>query len=663
MHALACALTLTSAALCPPDTLDKEFDTALGVAGLTTSTARFDDGILRFYRQGESPTTLFESCYRDPWRTPFVMDMSRRQLQAASGHPSSSIETLSRLLGQGSRRSLLGDPAAPYVEKAKKADALGTALNDLRKAGVLKGTVPSYGGVPDDVQRAAAAILFCALGTVDFRRAAFASIPDLTGAFSKVVAAFGEPDGPLSEKTQRELGAESDMTYMYAAAQDMASTLSFARTQAELTPPDRKYDFRVDTDWGKIVLTGGSDSVHEGVSTLLVIDTGGNDTYFNAPSNSSIANWCSVTLDTAGNDAYLSDPAMAKTKVSDWTLRGKQSDKSGPGRALFGLVFLLDTKGDDLYRSARPGLGSATFGVAYLGDAGGNDVYDAYADAEGFGHAGVGILDDSEGDDKYSGFTQVQGVGLPRGVGALIDANGNDDYLSNDSVLDFPSAQSADHNNSMSQGAGYGFRADYLTGNSQAGGIGLLYDMAGDDHYLCGVFGQGVGYWEGTGVLWDGSGRDTYQGQWYVQGASAHFGIGYLEDLEGNDTYTAMMNMAQGAGHDFSIGYLIDRDGNDVYKAPNLSLGGGNANGIGVLVDCAGDDTYTSSGLTLGSAAETQKGSMRELALCLGVFMDLGGNDTYPDSTSWAKNGTRTANWNMKLDDPSESQVGVFLDR
>jgi len=327
------------------------------------------------------------------------------------------------------------------------------------------------------------------------------------------------------------------------------------------------------------------------------------------------------------------------------------------------MTFLIDDQGDDTYRSVRAAFGSATFGVAYLGDYGGNDVYDSYADAEGFGHYGIGILDDTSGSDKYYGFTQVQGVGLPHGVGMLIDGTGDDEYDANDKVLDFPSAQSADHNNSMSQGAGYGFRADYLTGHSQSGGVGLLYDLEGKDHYSCGVFGQGVGYWEGVGILWDDAGDDTYLGQWYVQAASAHFGIGYLEDVAGNDHYQALMNMALGAGHDFSIGMLVDRDGADVYKAPSLSLGAGNANGIGVFVDCAGDDSYEASGITLGSAAEAQKASLRERALCLGVFLDLGGNDTYPESSSWAKNGNRGPNWNFKNARAAESQVGVFLDR
>ena len=58
---------------------------------------------------------------------------------------------------------------------------------------------------------------------------------------------------------------------------------------------------------------------------------------------------------------------------------------------------------------------------------------------------------------------------------------------------------------------GNGRRGDYLDGHSLAGGVGILFDQEGIDHYVSGVFGQGVGYWEGVGILWDAAGDDVYQ--------------------------------------------------------------------------------------------------------------------------------------------------------
>jgi hypothetical protein len=442
----------------------------------------------------------------------------------------------------------------------------------------------------------------------------------------------------------------------------MAAAVARAQEIVQSVPASERFGVEIETVWGRIVLSGGTDSQHQGTNVMVLIDTGGNDTYFGAPSNDSVSNWLGVVIDTNGDDKYVSDPSLADSTIAAWEKRKEGRATPGPCSATFGLSYLFDSRGSDLYRTHRNGLGSASFGLAMLVDKEGADTYDSYADSQGYGKFGIGILEDHGGNDRYLGFTQVQGVGMVGGLGALIDRGGDDTYIANDTVLDFPSPQSDVHNVSMAQGAGYGVRSDYLTGHSLSGGIGLLYDQDGKDSYQCGVFGQGTGYWEGVGVLWDEKGDDKYHGVWYVQGAAAHFAVGYLEDVDGTDVYSATMNMAQGAGHDFSTGTLLDRAGNDIYTAPNLSLGAGNANGIGIFADLLGNDKYTSVGLTLGKASDPARGSIRERALCLGVFVDLDGSDTYPASATWAKNGARTANWADRGPFPPESHVGVFWD-
>jgi hypothetical protein len=222
-------------------------------------------------------------------------------------------------------------------------------------------------------------------------------------------------------------------------------------------------------------------------------------------------------------------------------------------------------------------------------------------------------------------------------VGLLLDVSGNDTYIANDTDIKFPSAQSTEHNGSLSQGFGFGRRGDYLDGHSWAGGVGMLVDGAGNDNYSCGIFGQGGSYWYGVGILADEGGDDSYLGQWYCQGSAAHFALGILQDSAGNDKYTGKMNMCGGAGHDFSLGWLEDRAGNDAYDMPNLSLGGGNANGVGVFWDCAGDDSYLTSGVTLGQASVAGSGSVRDFIMCLGVFVDGGGRDTYMERQAEGK--------------------------
>ena len=645
-----------------PAVLEPGVADALAVGGLTPASARFDENLVRFYRTGEFATAFYHACSENPWRMPFFAGTVREELAGQAGAPSNAIGSLSRLLGIAMRRTLLGNPITAEEAEAKKADALPALLVRWRGEKLLTGAVPNLKGVPAQAQEAAALVLSVIKRSYAFRNLAFGSLR-LEGAYATLTRAPIEDESGQEFENLRLLYRQIDVGYLLASAHDVTLAAQTAAALAKTVLVSAKYDVEFETAWGWVRLTGGSDSRHADRPSLLIIDTGGNDTYLNAPATKSEKNWASVAIDTAGEDAYLSDPALATTPVAKFAGRKPASNKPGPCGAVLGVSALIDLAGNDLYRTHLPGLASGRAGVAALLDMAGDDRYDAYQDSEGFGTFGEGILEDQAGNDEYRGFTQVQGVGQTMGAGYLVDRAGDDSYLAEDTVIDFPSAQSAQHNTNMAQGAGNGRRGDYLDSHSLAGGVGILYDVAGDDHYSSALFGQGVGYWEGVGMLWDTGGSDRYDGMWYVQGASAHFAIGYLEDTEGNDTYNAPMNMAQGAGHDFSVGWLLDRAGDDTHKAPNLSLGAGNANGIGIFADLAGSDTYESSGVTLGKAAESPASSIRSRCLCLGVFVDLGGNDTYPTAATWAKDGAQAANLSTKGPSAAESALGVFLDR
>lgn len=660
MNSLICAVILGSS-IGQSSNLDADFETALGTAGLTTRSARFDPTMLRFFQSGEFATPLYKACIENPWRVPFLAENLRSEASTLSGTPSGLIATGGRQLGVGTRRTLLGNPNQTEETAAKKPVALVAILETLRKEEILKGSLPSLKSVPKETQEAAALILGVAHRVLEMRRLAFARSGSLTDHYDQLANLEEEPGGSKFD-VLLNLYRSVDLAYLFAGGHDLVKAAETAQTILGTVPADSAYRFEVDSSWGQIVLTGGTDDKYAAKPTLLLIDTGGNDTYIDPARNANAGNWASVLIDTSGTDKYLGEGVTADASVSRTPGR-KGKPLPGPVSALFGYSVLIDRVGNDLYRTVGPGLGSATFGVSVLLDKSGDDTYDGYGNSEGYASFGIGVLEDQAGKDAYSAFTQSQGCGLTMGFGMLVDDMGDDKYVANDEQIDFPSAQSAQHNNSMSQGAGYGRRADYSDGHSLAGGVGILFDQKGNDEYSCGVFGQGVGYWEGVGMLWDSDGFDTYNGQWYVQGAAAHFAIGYLEDTAGNDHYTAPMNMAQGAGHDFSVGYLIDGGGADIYKAPNLSLGAGNANGIGIFVEQGGNDIYESSGISLGRSAEATKGSLRSRALSLGLFMDLGGTDTYPPFATWAKPSTKVANWMDKSYFPEESQLGIFWDR
>ncbi|MBL8086610.1 MAG: hypothetical protein JNM85_00905 [Chthonomonas sp.] len=655
------ALPCLSAATFPPS-LDNDLDIALGTAGLDKLSARFDTGIMRFYQESEFQTPFYRSCHENPWRTPFYAEQWKRQFKGNVADPSETLATAGRMLGVGTQRSLLGNPIQSAIDAGIKANALRATLESMKKRGLLNGAIPDLGGVPGTVQEGAAVVLQVAMQSIGYRRATFADAPDFSKLFDRAIQDKIETADAEQNQSDLNFYRKVDMRYLLAAGGDLVAATKHAQVVIQSTDPSAKYKVTIPTYWGKIVLSGGTNDTYPNEPTLLVIDTGGSDTYINGASNRSVLNWFSAVIDTAGNDAYVSDPALANTPIASYSGR-KAAGPYGPASALCGVSVLIDSDGKDLYRSHRPGLASSFMGASYLEDSTGDDTYDGYSSCQGSARFGVAVLEDWKGNDTYRSFTYSQGFGGVLGMGMLMDRLGDDKFEANVDMVEFPSPQSAQQNMSMSQGAASGRRADYLDGHSLSGGIGVLLDEDGDDAYTCAVFGQGVGYWEGCGMLWDEGGKDNYEGAWYVQGASAHFGIGVLEDGGGDDQLTATMSSAQGIGHDFGVGFLMNWGGNDKYKAPNLSLGAGNANGMGICMDSSGDDTYETSGITLGRSSEAPKGSLRERALTLGVFVDGGGNDIYPAAMTWAQNARRLPNWTDRRTPANESQAGIFWDR
>ncbi|MEP0765346.1 MAG: hypothetical protein HRF45_02220 [Fimbriimonadia bacterium] len=654
---------LLVAALSLSTPLDDAAAQALSLAGLTTETARFDQNLLRFFDFDEFVLGSFNAYWEAPWRIPTFETGMTQRIVAAMAKPSEIVMLTGWQIGIGTRRTLLGNPIASMEQSAEQSPDFASALAAVDAFAGGDGNVERFRAgaeaVPKEVAKAVTLLATAASAVVKAREVTFDAADGAAKAWETLTRGDDESFAAV-ERSLRSARAV-DIRYMTSAATDLTMACEKAAEWLRAAP---KADFRyeVETALGWVCLRGAGSDTYEARPYFLIMDLAGDDTYLGGAANTSAQNGISLLFDLEGNDRYLSDQALAGATVAESPLRTKGGSVPTSGGALCGVSVLFDLGGDDLYRSVAMGQGAAHYGVAVLWDTAGNDTYDGYARCQGFAEHGVGVLLDTTGNDAYSCFNLAQGCGRMRGFGLLADGAGNDRYEANDTILDFAASQTKDHNTSMAQGCGFGRRADYSDGHSLGGGFGVLCDVSGDDRYSCGVFGQGVGYWKAVGLLADLAGNDVYQGIWYVQGACAHFAIGILHDYEGDDQYEATMNMAQGAGHDFSIGLLLDGAGNDRYRAPNLSLGAGNANGIGIFVDFAGADEYRSSGTTLGKA-NASTGGVRDIAICLGVFMDLGGNDSYPDGSPWAKNGAEVVNWTTQRAKPSESQVGVFLDR
>jgi hypothetical protein len=387
--------------------------------------------------------------------------------------------------------------------------------------------------------------------------------------------------------------------------------------------------FEVRTVSGLVrVLGTGSDTV-AGSNAMLTIDLGGDDRYVGRLAATDDLGQIRLAIDCSGDDIYdcAGEPAALAC-------------------GLFGVGALFDLSGNDRYHCSESGLGCAWYGTGALMDFAGDDEYLTDGTwGEGAAHIGVGVLVDLSGNDRYTCGSESQGLGSTLGAGVLLDVSGNDRYVARDdgAISELYLGQSV----SMSQGCGFGRRADLGDGASLAGGVGALVDGAGDDHYSAPVWSQGAGYWWGLGFLEDRSGNDEYRSGKYSIGAAAHYAIGCKVDLEGNDTYAvgydAAVNQYLGHARDGSIGISIDGAGDDAYLLKLNCGGSGDLCSIGLLWDRAGNDTYhidfrpttDQIGWTdtppLGSATfyPTPFNSFRDDIGTFGLFLDTGGKDRY----------------------------------
>jgi hypothetical protein len=236
----------------------------------------------------------------------------------------------------------------------------------------------------------------------------------------------------------------------------------------------------------------------------------------------------------------------------------------------------------------------------------------------------------------------------------ILDAAGDDLYRANGPVPSAYSTPAVFY--SMSQGAGFGIRG------YDAGGIGVLEDLGGNDRYEGGEFAQGGGYFLGLGVLHDRAGNDAYFGNRYSQGFAAHEALGVCADDAGDDMYYGMTAANQGAAWDISAALCIDRGGNDTYRGDGLSQGSAAMQAMGMLIDLGGDDHYTApAGASQGAGASNMYNYGTSGCFSFSLLLDAGGgHDVYGTQR---KDGQtlKTGSVNEKSPEMSDAW-GIFVD-
>jgi hypothetical protein len=628
---LILSLVLFSAVLATAQDDFSLCDSAMSQVGLTCEDIRFDQDEMANWGGDLWRTYYFTMFHKNPLKLPKYGQINLKLF-------SDNIKNITALLTWAGaridcpvRRGLVDDQLKKYISSdSTPKPSITKSKNVLpgKEFSVLSDKIDFFYRIVDDTNH----LFITAINDINKRTSR-------QKLFDYFVKESEEPSYLIDE-----LMPFVDLNRLFAGAEDMAEVVKRMADSLELASfPKTKIEMF--TPKGLIVIgTPDNDNYEYPAPPLLIIDGGGDDTYrFSGyPDKYPLA----VIIDVSGNDRYIS----------------VDSTKPGIGGAVMGMSVVVDKAGDDYYEGANIAQGSGIFGVGILLDSQGSDIYTSKTYSQGAGAFGVGILADSSGNDSLYCVTLSQGMGYTKGCGLLVNYEGNDKYIAEDSIITYPSQQTDKHNTSLAQGFGFGKRADFIDGHSWAGGVGVLCDIKGNDYYSCGVFGQGCGYWFAVGMLLDGEGDDVYDGVWYVQGSGAHFAVGYLDDFAGNDIYNVSMNMSIGSGHDFTIGYFNERGGNDTYFAPGLSLGGGNANGIGFFFDHQGDDVYHTKGKTILGQVNPLRVGAREFLDVFGVFIDGGGNDKYDQP--WAKNGTR---WISPRVDTTLSanphEIGVGIDQ
>jgi len=366
--------------------------------------------------------------------------------------------------------------------------ALADHLTRRRDAAAFRGLDP-------DVQLLLAALTTAADRLQDLQGAPPASVQD------RVLPLLATPGSPIEiASLVSDAGAsKADLAPLSLA---LLERLLQAPTGAAGWPDSPTV---VSTDVGRLWIgSHGDDDFH--APFLAVLDPGGNDRYLGDGATQPLL----VTLDLGGDDVYRD---LAST----------------PG----GVTLQLDRAGDDLYDDDAGAFGSGLWGCSVLADMAGDDAYRAGPWGLGVGLWGVGLLFEGDGDDIYRVSGPGQGVGGPGGVGAVVDARGDDVYIAD---VD------------RAQGHGFG------VGPTVPGGIGALIDRAGHDTYRAAAWSQGSGAWRGAGLAVDLDGDDRWSATGWSQGAGAHEGVGSLTDLDGHDRYAGTYGV-QGAAHDRGVGW------------------------------------------------------------------------------------------------------------
>ena len=639
---------LMHVAFAAPDALD------MGLAAMGVTRATFHVNTeSQLARLGAYRLPIFDRWFNAPLRIPTWERYLRTGLLDAHGHLQPLLKIASAIVGPGTNRDLIDpQPLEVYRKRAAQPGALAAAI----KAVDPHARVPAVDRLPARVQQWAAMLLFVSADALRWREYALRHLtePERTELYAMLLEPLETPvkpgetepetrfPGPDQAQNFREMDllGQVDFTTLFAGAEDLAAVVDAVGDGMKKQPLTETFSFTCHTRYGEIRLaSGGKEDFSADRQYLLILHAGDQPTFHAGGA-------------TGGPDL----PLGILINAGNGAVYQATTDKPAFGAGILGYGLLANLGEHATYTSSgfyAEGAGIA--GVGMLTD-GGQATFRARGGAQGMGAFGIGVLA-AAGNDRFDAYDYCQGCGLPLGCGLLCDTGKGNQYTANDTDIIFPSAQSKEHNTSLAQGAGMGYRRDYVDGHSVSGGVGMLLDVGGDGKFFGGVFCQAVGYWGGIGILDSRGGSNSFRCVWYGQSATAHYGISYLDEAGGNNTFTATNCVTDAAAHDYSISLFLDEGGHNTYLLNGSGLGEGLNNGLALFVDLGGHNTYKSpyNGAYGQSVTFSTSGPRVEIPT-FGLFIDLGGDSTYPAGGPMGNHKTWTQ------DTPYLHGAGLSLD-
>jgi len=500
--------------------------------------------------------------------------------------------------------------------------------------------------IPYDLQLIIAELMLNTYDAYNWRQIAIRNIStdDALALFAIKDLAESIGDGQIYYPEIDDIAASLDKHSLYYSCMKSAQAAETASKKLKFNivqnaPQLKNINFDFLSPIGRIAVGGTENNTHPFNDYAILIDLGGDDTYSGAAAGITTLQYpISIAIDISGNDTY--------------TMENPSTPSQGSG--ILGAGILIDNSGDDRYQAVKMAQGCGFFGLGILLDVTGNDNYKLETSGQGCGYFGIGMNFDISGNDSRYLFGDGQGMGGVGGVGICGDYAGNDKYTAEplESIAhrgDYHSENKINVNGA--QGAGMGRRGDGSDGHSWAGGLGVLIDIFGDDHYYSGNWTLGCGYWFGTGLVYEGGGNDIFESVYFTQASGAHYCIGAIIDEGGDDIHKLWETAGAGIafGWDYTAAILLDKGGNDRYEAKIISIANAQIRSDALLIDIGGDDYYQLQSGTQGFGSATfldtyanpnKISPMDFYSKSFALLLDIGGKDIYSD---WEKEKDKIA--------------------